>query len=60
MMLHITNFSSFDFVKSLGSVHKLREGGMGDLRGGGLKNFLQRKGGDLKCFQNTEVTTSNI
>ena len=38
---------------SLGSVHKLREGeGMGDLRGGGHKNFLHRKGGggNQKCF----------
>ena len=34
---------------------------MGDLRegGGGPENFLHRKGGggDLKCFQNTEVRT---
>ena len=30
---------------------------MGDLRGGGAKFFLHRKGGDLKCFQNTEVRT---
>ena len=30
---------------------------MGDLRGGS-ENFLHRKGGgDLKCFQNTEVRT---
>ena len=32
------------------------ERGMGDLRGG-PENFLHRKGGDLKCFQNTEVRT---
>ena len=30
---------------------------MGDLRGGGPENFFHRKGGDLKCFQNTEVRT---
>ena len=30
---------------NLGSVHKLREGGMGDLRGGGgPESFLHRKG----------------
>ena len=32
------------------------EGGMGDLRGG-PKIFLHRKGGYLKCFQNTEMRT---
>ena len=38
----------------LGSIHKLREGGwVGDLRGGSENQFLHRKGGDLKCFQNT-------
>ena len=31
-------------------------GGMGDLRGD-LKIFYTEKGGDLKCFQNTEVKT---
>ena len=31
---------------------------MGDLRGVGPENVLHRKGGgDLKCFQNTEVRT---
>ena len=44
---------------SLGNVHELREGGMGDLRGGGdLKIFYtEMGGGDLKCFHNTEVRT---
>ena len=73
--LHIVNRANWlrnskNFKRSvqscfvLGSVHKLQEGGMGDLReGGGPENFLHQKGGgggDLKWFQNIEVRTWNI